>query len=150
MLPSQCHLLSPAFRTPDAVLTPAAWLDVHFLRPTTPPHRAPQALWPLRGNFALLTSTFAAIARGFAGSQRPDNARPDNEQMLPLELCGYEPSPFVRPVREKVRCEQYVHRLRVESTCRTVQAAVPTASPETLPGSKRPHRLLLCQRSSGH
>ena len=48
----------------------------------------PKALWPLRGNFALITATFASIVRGFAGSQRPENARPDNEQMLPLELWG--------------------------------------------------------------
>ena len=32
----------------------------------------------------------------------PTHRRPDNEQMLPLELWGYETSPFVRPVREKL------------------------------------------------
>jgi len=60
------------------------------------------ALWPLRGSFAMVTATFATLVRGLAGSKRQDNARPDNEQMLPLELWGYEPSPFVRPVREKL------------------------------------------------
>jgi glutathione S-transferase len=69
-----------------------------------PPRDAydPKALWPLRGNFALFSAAFASVARGFAGSKRPENARPDNERMLPIELWGYEPSPFVRPVREKL------------------------------------------------
>ena len=62
----------------------------------------PKALWPLRGQFAIITATFATLIRGLAGSKRQANARPDNEQMLPLELWGYEPSPFVRPVREKL------------------------------------------------
>jgi glutathione S-transferase len=35
-------------------------------------------------------------------SKRQGNARPDNEQMEPLELWGYECSPFVRTVREKL------------------------------------------------
>ena len=64
----------------------------------------PKALWPLRGNFAVLTSTIAALARGLPGSRRRDDARPDNEAMEPLELWGYETSPFVRPVREAL-CE---------------------------------------------
>ena len=41
------------------------------------------------------TATFATLFRGLAGSKRQANARPDNEEMLPLELWGYEPSPFV-------------------------------------------------------
>ena len=61
-----------------------------------------KALWPLRGEFATTTATFATLVRGLAGSKRQENARPDNEQMLPLELWGYEVSPFVRPVREKL------------------------------------------------
>lgn len=61
-----------------------------------------KALWPLRGSFATATATFATLFRGLAGSKRQENARPDNEQMLPLELWGYEVSPFVRPVREKL------------------------------------------------
>uniref|UniRef100_A0A7S0HXD0 GST N-terminal domain-containing protein n=1 Tax=Phaeocystis antarctica TaxID=33657 RepID=A0A7S0HXD0_9EUKA len=59
-------------------------------------------LWPLRGAFMTTTATFATLFRGLAGSKRQANARPDNEEMLPLELWGYEPSPFVRPVREKL------------------------------------------------
>mmetsp|Transcript_64847 Transcript_64847/g.114941 ORF Transcript_64847/g.114941 Transcript_64847/m.114941 type:complete len:146 (+) Transcript_64847:128-565(+) len=62
----------------------------------------PKSLWPLRGNFALITAALASMVRGFSGGKRQANARPDNEQMLPLELWGYEPSPFVRPVREKL------------------------------------------------
>ena len=61
-----------------------------------------KALWPLRGEFATFTATLATLLRGLAGSKRQENARPDNEQMLPLELWGYEVSPFVRPVREKL------------------------------------------------
>ena len=56
-----------------------------------------QVLWPLRGAFMTTTATFATLFRGLAGSKRQANARPDNEEMLPLELWGYEPSPFVRP-----------------------------------------------------
>jgi len=71
----------------------------------------PKALWPLRGQFAVVTASLAALARGMAGSQRQPDARPDNEQMLPLELWGYEPSPFVRPVREKLCALCLPHRL---------------------------------------
>lgn len=34
------------------------------------------------------------------GSKRRNDARLDNELMQPIELWGYESSPFVRPVRE--------------------------------------------------
>lgn len=62
-----------------------------------------KALWPITFlPFSLLTSTLAAIIRDMPGSQRQPNARPDNEQMKPLQLWGYECSPFVRPVREKL------------------------------------------------
>jgi len=61
-----------------------------------------KALWPLQGQFGVITSTLATLVRGLAGSKRQPNARPDNEQMAPLELWGYEVSPFVRPVREKL------------------------------------------------
>lgn len=40
--------------------------------------------------------------RGLKGIKMQPNARPDNIQMRPLELWGYECSPFVRPVREKL------------------------------------------------
>ena len=46
-----------------------------------------------------------------AGSKRQADARPDNERMAPLELWGYEPSPFVRPVREKLCALCLPHRL---------------------------------------
>lgn len=76
----------------------------HMLTSYGPPRDAydEKALWPLRGSFAVTTATIATLVRGLAGSKRQPNARPDNEQMLPLELWGYEPSPFVRPVREKL------------------------------------------------
>ena len=61
----------------------------------------PKALWPLTfGSFQLITSTLAAIVRGLPGGQRRPDARSDNEERKPLELWGYETSPFVRPVRE--------------------------------------------------
>jgi len=62
-----------------------------------------KALWPITFEaFSILTSTLVAIVRNMPGSTRQINARDDNEQMLPLELYGYECSPFVRPVREKL------------------------------------------------
>ena len=61
----------------------------------------PKALWPLTfGPFQLITSTLAAIVRGLPGGQRRPDARTGNEERKPLELWGYETSPFVRPVRE--------------------------------------------------
>ena len=63
----------------------------------------PKALWPLLTEAVFLpTATLATLVRGNSGSQRQPNARADNEEMLPLELWGYEVSPFVRPVREKL------------------------------------------------
>ena len=62
---------------------------VEYLLDTYGPAREaydPKALWPLRGAFATTTGTFATLVRGLAGSQRQENARPDNEQMLPLEV----------------------------------------------------------------
>lgn len=62
-----------------------------------------KALWPITFEaFSVSTSTLVAILRGMPGGSRQANARPDNEQMEPLELWGYESSPFVRPVREKL------------------------------------------------
>jgi glutathione S-transferase len=62
-----------------------------------------KALWPITfESFSVFTSTQVAILLGFPGSRRQTNARPDNERMIPLELWGYETSPFVRPVREKL------------------------------------------------
>jgi len=62
-----------------------------------------KALWPITfKGFSIYTSTIAAVLRDMPGSRRQANARPDNEDMIPLELWGYEASPFVRPVREKL------------------------------------------------
>jgi len=62
-----------------------------------------KALWPITTQaFALQTSVIATQVRGYAGSMRQKNARPDNEKMKALELWGYECSPFVKPVREKL------------------------------------------------
>ncbi|KAL3912194.1 MAG: hypothetical protein SGILL_006980 [Bacillariaceae sp.] len=62
-----------------------------------------KALWPITFEaFSLFTATQVAILLGIPGGQRQANARPDNEKMKPLELWGYETSPFVRPVREKL------------------------------------------------
>lgn len=62
-----------------------------------------KALWPITfKQFSIVTSTIASLLKGLPASQRQENARPDNEQMIPLELWGYECSPFVAPVREKL------------------------------------------------
>ena len=62
-----------------------------------------KALWPITFKaFSITTSTIAALLRDLPGSRKQPNARPDNEQMMPLELWGYEASPFVKPVREKL------------------------------------------------
>lgn len=60
-----------------------------------------KALWPITFEaFSIVTSTLCAIVLGMPGKQRRKDARPDNEDMLPLELWGNEASPFVRNVRE--------------------------------------------------
>jgi glutathione S-transferase len=56
----------------------------------------------LKGSFAVTTSGLGALARSMPAARRQANARADNEQMRPLTLYGYEASPFVRPVREKL------------------------------------------------
>lgn len=62
-----------------------------------------KALWTVTNPlFAITTSTLTSIIRNMPGAIRQSNARPDNEKMKPLELWGYECSPFVRPVREKL------------------------------------------------
>jgi glutathione S-transferase len=60
--------------------------------------------WLLRGPYAFWTCAFAALARGLAGNALDARARADNGEREPLELWGYEGSPFVRPVRERL-CE---------------------------------------------
>ena len=62
-----------------------------------------KALWPITFEaFSIVTSTLVAIIRDMPSSKRQTNARPDNEDMIPIEIWGYESSPFVRPVREKL------------------------------------------------
>lgn len=62
-----------------------------------------KALWPITFEaFSVFTATLAAILRDMPAAIRQVDARPDNEKMKPLELWGYECSPFVRPVREKL------------------------------------------------
>lgn len=61
---------------------------------------ADKVSWTVRGLFAVITSGLAANFRGFKGSKLLSTARPDNQSMQPIELWGYEGSPFVRPVRE--------------------------------------------------
>lgn len=62
-----------------------------------------KALWPITFMpFSMFTSTQVAILLDFPGGRRQQNARPDNEAMKPIELWGYESSPFVRPVRQKL------------------------------------------------
>jgi len=71
-----------------------------------------KALWPITfTGFSIYTSTLAAVVRGMPSGRRQVNARPDNEDMLPLELWGYECSPFVKPVREKLGSLALPHRL---------------------------------------
>ena len=62
-----------------------------------------KALWPIEFRaFALATAEIAAELRGNPGRTQQSNARPDNAAMKPIELWGYECSPFVRPVKEKL------------------------------------------------
>ena len=62
-----------------------------------------KALWPVEFKaFSVLTSQLASFLRGNPASTQQPNARPDNESMKPIELWGYECSPFVRPVKEKL------------------------------------------------
>jgi len=62
-----------------------------------------KALWPITfEGFSLATSTAVAILLDMPGARKQQNALATNEKMKPLELWGYECSPFVRPVREKL------------------------------------------------
>jgi glutathione S-transferase len=62
-----------------------------------------KALWPITfEKFSLSTSTIVARLRDMPGATRQATARPDNEKMRPIEVWGYECSPFVRPVLEKL------------------------------------------------
>lgn len=62
-----------------------------------------KALWPITfEGFSIFTNTLCAVLLGMPGGQKQSNARPDNEDMLSIELWGYESSPFVRNIREKL------------------------------------------------
>ncbi|KAI2508034.1 glutathione S-transferase [Fragilaria crotonensis] len=62
-----------------------------------------KALWPITfEGFSIGTSVAAAVLQDMPGARRQEDARPDNTKMIPLELWGYECSPFVAPVREKL------------------------------------------------
>lgn len=71
-----------------------------------------KALWPIEfRSFALATAQIAAQLRGNPGRTQQQNARPDNVSMKPIELWGYECSPFVRPVKEKLAELGLPHRI---------------------------------------
>jgi glutathione S-transferase len=71
-----------------------------------------KALWPIEFKaFSVLTSQLAALLRGNPASTKQSNARSDNEQMKTIELWGYECSPFVRPVKEKLSALGLPHRV---------------------------------------
>lgn len=59
----------------------------------------------------LLTSQLSITLRGSPGATQQPNARSDNEKMQILELWGYESSPFVRPVKEKLSSLGLPHRI---------------------------------------
>jgi glutathione S-transferase len=62
-----------------------------------------KALWPITNkDFAVGTATRAAILLDMPGARRQGNARPDNENMKPIQVWAYECSPFCRPVFEKL------------------------------------------------
>jgi glutathione S-transferase len=69
--------------------------DTYGLGATTVP-------FTLKGTFATLTCGLAALARGMPASSMLPGTRPDTSKMIPLTIFGYEPSPFVKPVREKL------------------------------------------------
>jgi len=83
---------------------------INYLFDTYGPGRD-QVPFLLKGPLAVQSAAYAAAARGFAGSRMLPNARPDNMNMKPIELWGYEASPFVRPVREKLSELGLAHRL---------------------------------------
>lgn len=56
----------------------------------------------LRGLIALISSGTSAVIRGMPADKLQVDARTDNHLMRPLTIYGYEGSPFVHPVREKL------------------------------------------------
>ena len=65
----------------------------------------------LRGGFASGTAAYGSLVRGMAGATKDPSARPDNQKMKSIVLWGYEASPFVRPVREKLCALALPHRI---------------------------------------
>lgn len=65
----------------------------------------------LKEPLAVWSCAFAALARSMPASKRQEDARPDTTEMLPLTLYGYEASPFVKPVREKLCAMALPHSL---------------------------------------
>lgn len=56
-----------------------------------------KALWPITfESFSITTSGIAAILQDMPGSRLQPYARPDNGEMKPIELWGYEWSYSVR------------------------------------------------------
>ena len=71
-----------------------------------------KALWPIEfRSFAIATSLIAVLLRGNPGRTKQLNARSDTASMEPIELWGYECSPFVRPVKEKLADLGLPHRV---------------------------------------
>ena len=56
----------------------------------------------IRGVFALISAGCAAVVRGMPAAKLQVDVRPENGEMQPLVLYGFEGSPFVHPVREKL------------------------------------------------
>lgn len=56
----------------------------------------------LKGGLAVVSAGAAAVARCMPAAKLQVDARPETILVQPLTLWGYEGSPFVHPVREKL------------------------------------------------
>lgn len=56
----------------------------------------------LQGGYAAVSAGLASVVTGMAGARPDARARPDNIKRKPLELWGYEASPFVKLVRARL------------------------------------------------
>jgi len=74
----------------------------------------------MQGTVALVSAGAAAIARLMPAAKLQVDARQDNPSRQPLLLYGYESSPFVRPVREKL-CALGLPHVMVNSARGSVQ-----------------------------
>lgn len=77
----------------------------------------------LQGTVALVSAGAAAIARLMPAAKLQVDARLDNPSRQPLTLYGYEASPFVRPVREKL-CSLGLPHVMVNTARGSAQRAV--------------------------